>query len=46
MIILFLEDQSYQEIAEITGLSVNNVGVKLSRIKMKVKKIMAAYGIR
>lgn len=46
IIILFLEDQSYQEIAEVTGLSVSNVGVKLNRIKMKVKKIMSAYGIR
>jgi RNA polymerase sigma-70 factor, ECF subfamily len=46
IVILFLEDQSYSEIAEITGLSVNNVGVKLSRIKMKIKKIMTDYGIR
>ena len=46
IIILFLDDLSYNEIAEITGLSVNNVGVKLNRIKMKIKKIMSNYGIR
>ena len=46
IIILFLDDQSYSEIAEITGLSVNNVGVKLNRIKVKIKKIMSDYGIR
>jgi|SRR6187397_2094352 RNA polymerase sigma-70 factor (ECF subfamily) len=45
IIILFLDDQSYSEIAEITGLSVNNVGVKLNRIKIKIKKIMLDYGI-
>jgi RNA polymerase sigma-70 factor, ECF subfamily len=46
IIILFLDDQSYSEIAEVTGLSVSNVGVKLNRIKMKIKKIMSDYGIR
>ena len=46
IIILFLDDQSYNEIAEITGLSVNNVGVKINRIKAKIKKIMSDYGIR
>ena len=46
VIILFLDDQSYSEIAEITGLSVNNVGVKLNRIKIKIKKIMSDYGVR
>jgi RNA polymerase sigma-70 factor (ECF subfamily) len=46
IIILFLDDQSYSEIAEVTGLSVSNVGVKLNRIKMKIKKIMSEYGIR
>jgi RNA polymerase sigma-70 factor, ECF subfamily len=44
IVILFLDDQPYTEIAEITGLSVNNVGVKLNRIKTKIKKIIAEYG--
>jgi RNA polymerase sigma-70 factor (ECF subfamily) len=46
IIILYLDDQSYNEIAEITGLSVNNIGVKLNRIKTKIKKTMSDYGIR
>jgi RNA polymerase sigma-70 factor (ECF subfamily) len=45
IVVLFLDDQSYSEIAEITGLSVSNVGVKLNRIKMKIKKIISDYGI-
>ena len=37
---LYLEDFSYREIAEITGLSENNVGVRLNRIKTKLKEIL------
>jgi RNA polymerase sigma factor (sigma-70 family) len=40
MISLYLEDYSYQEIAEITGISENYVGVKLNRIKEKLKSIL------
>ncbi|MHA4812633.1 RNA polymerase sigma factor [Flavitalea flava] len=40
VISLYLEDFSYREIGEITGLSDNNVGVKLNRIKHKLKKII------
>ena len=38
--LLLLEGLSYQEIAEVMGLTVNNVGVKISRIKTRIKKIM------
>lgn len=38
LITLYLEDLSYQEIAEITGISENYVGVKLNRIKAKLQK--------
>lgn len=38
LITLYLEDLSYQEIAEITGISENYVGVKLNRIKSKLQK--------
>ena len=38
LIILYLEDRSYQEIAEIMGLTVTNVGTRLGRIKEKLKK--------
>ena len=40
LIALYLDDLSYREIAELTGLTENNVGVKLNRIKTKVKKIL------
>lgn len=33
IISLLLEDNSYKEIAEITGISISNVGVKINRIK-------------
>ncbi len=38
IVILYLEEKSYEEIAEIIGISVSNVGTKLSRIKEKIKK--------
>jgi RNA polymerase sigma-70 factor (ECF subfamily) len=37
---LYLEDLSYQEIAAITGLTENNVGVKLNRIKTKIQQLL------
>lgn len=40
VILLFLEDKSYQEIAEILGITVSNVGVKLNRIKQRLKEMM------
>lgn len=40
VISLYLEDFNYQEIAEITGLSESNVGVRLNRIKNKLKVIL------
>lgn len=39
--LLLLEDLSYKEIAEITGTSTNNIGVKIHRIKEKLKKILS-----
>jgi len=38
LIVLYIDGISYKEIAEITGESENNVGVKLSRIRQKMKK--------
>lgn len=40
IILLYLEEKSYQEIAEIMGLSSNNIGVKITRIKKKLKKLL------
>ena len=38
IVFLFLEGKSHEEIAEITGLSVSNVGTRMSRIREKLKK--------
>lgn len=40
LIALFLEDYSYKEIANLAGITENNVGVKISRIKDKLKIIL------
>lgn len=40
IILLFLENKSYEEIAEITGITQNYVRVKMNRIKHKLKKNM------
>ena len=37
--LLYLEEKSYEEIAEITGLTVTNVATRLSRIKEKLRKM-------
>ena len=39
IILLYLEEKSYEEIGEITGLTVTNVATKLNRIKDKLKKM-------
>ena len=39
LVLLYLEDKSYEEIAEITGLTLTNVATKLSRIKDKLRKM-------
>ncbi len=38
IVMLYLENKSYQEIAEIVGISESNVGTKIARIKEKLKK--------
>jgi RNA polymerase sigma factor (sigma-70 family) len=40
IVLLYLEDRSYEEISEITGLSKSNVGVKLNRIKTKLSNLL------
>jgi RNA polymerase sigma-70 factor (ECF subfamily) len=40
LVLLYLEDLSYKEIAEITGITENNVGVKLKRIKDKIQQLI------
>ena len=40
IILLYLDSTPYTEIAEIMGISESNVGVRINRIKKKLKSIM------
>lgn len=40
IVLLYLEDLSYREIGEITGLSENHIAVKIKRIKGKLLKCL------
>lgn len=40
MVMLYLEEQSYEDIAHIMGITQNNVRVKMLRIREKLRKIM------
>jgi RNA polymerase sigma factor (sigma-70 family) len=40
LITLYLEDLSYQEIAEIIGITESNVGVRLNRVKTKIQQLL------
>lgn len=41
LVTLFLEDFTYEQIAEATGITANNVGVMLHRAKKKLSSLMA-----
>jgi RNA polymerase sigma-70 factor (ECF subfamily) len=40
VIMLYLDEKSYEEISEIIGISNSNVGVRLNRIKTKLSKLI------
>lgn len=40
IVLLYLEEQSYQQIADIFGTNPNNVGVRIKRIKEKLRIIL------
>jgi len=40
VILLYLEQQSYQEIADILGTKANNIGVRISRIKKRLRRLL------
>ena len=42
IIVLYLEDKSYKEIADVSGMKVSAVGARINRIKTKLKAII--YG--
>lgn len=40
VILLYLEEKSYQEIADIIGTNPNNIGVRIKRIKERLRKLL------
>lgn len=40
IIMLYLEEKPYREIADIIGTNPNNIGVRIKRIKTRLKKIL------
>ncbi|WP_109830819.1 RNA polymerase sigma factor [Reichenbachiella versicolor] len=40
VILLYLEEKCYDEIAAITGTNANNIGVRINRIKSRLKKLL------
>lgn len=40
VILLYLEEKPYQEIALVLGTTANNIGVRIKRIKERLKKIL------
>jgi len=44
IVLLYLENKSYKEIAEILGMTVTNVGVKVNRLKTQLKNIVDGTG--
>lgn len=40
LILLFLDDLSYRQMADVLGISESNVGVKLNRVKKTLSKLM------
>ena len=40
VVLLYLENKSYKEIAEILGMTVSNVGVKVNRLKNQLKSMI------
>ena len=40
IILLYLEDKSYKEMSEILGITVSNVGVKVNRLKDRLKQMI------
>jgi RNA polymerase sigma-70 factor (ECF subfamily) len=44
IILLHLDEKTYEEIAEIIGITVNLVGVKIHRIKKRLQQLLLAWG--
>jgi RNA polymerase sigma-70 factor (ECF subfamily) len=42
VILLYLEEKSHREIADITGTNSNNIGVRIKRIKERLRRLLDA----
>jgi RNA polymerase sigma-70 factor (ECF subfamily) len=42
LLLLYLEERSYREIADVLGISETNVATKISRLKQRIRADMAA----
>lgn len=40
LVMLYLDEKSYKEMSEIMGISESNIGVKINRIKSRLKEIL------
>ncbi len=40
LLLLYLDDNSYEEIAKVLGITVTNVATKISRLKQRLRKLM------
>ena len=40
LVLLYLDGNSYEDIAEVLGLSMSNVGVKITRIKSRLRELL------
>ncbi len=40
VVLLYLDDLSYREMAEVLGISESNVGVKLNRVRRTLSELM------
>jgi len=40
LVMLYLEDKSYDEMEEILGINQNNLRVKMNRVKEKIRKLI------
>ena len=43
VILLYLEQRSYQEISEIIGTNRNNIGVRIKRIKQRLNTLLMIF---
>lgn len=44
LVLLYLEEVSYADIADIMGLTINNIKVKMNRVKKRLRKLMEKNG--